>query len=374
MACAHDARGMFFLALRDLRFSTGRFALMGAVVTLISFLLVMLSGLTAGLAHQSISAIDELPADRIVFGAAEGDDPEVSFTQSRVTQDDLDAYAAVDGVSKAAALGVLQGRVEADGTTAVTVFGADPDSDLAPAALSDGKAVISEDVATERGLSVGDDFSLSGVDMTVGQIVPTQWYSHTPVIWTSLADWATVAHIPEQADVLGTALAVSLDSSADKATADDALDAAASDTDTVVTDLSGARSGLPAFTSEHSSLLMMQGFLYGISALVVVAFLSIWTVQRTRDIAVLKALGASGGYVLRDALIQAGIILLIGILVGAGLGLGAGLAAGTAVPFVTSINTTLLPAIGVLVVGMLGAVLAVRRVTSVDPLIALGGS
>lgn len=365
---------MFFLACRDLRFATARFALMGAVVALISFLLVMLSGLTAGLSHQSVSAIDALPADRIVFGAAEGDEAEVSFTSSRISSAQQEEISSADDIAAADPLGILQGRLEMDGTAAVTVLGAAPGTDLAPQRPADGEVVISEDVAAELDLTPGDEVSISGAAMTVADIAPTQWYSHTPVVWTTLADWQKIAHIPAEADVLGTVLAVRAKDGADDAAVQESIDTATAKSDTVATSLRGARRALPAYGSEHSSLLTMQAFLYGISALVVVAFLSIWTVQRTRDIAVLKALGASGGFVLRDALIQAGVILVLGALIGAGLGLGAGLLAGSAVPFVTSVGTTALPALGVLIVGMLGAVLAVRRVTSVDPLIALGGS
>ncbi|MGV0435788.1 FtsX-like permease family protein [Corynebacterium mastitidis] len=70
--------------------------------------------------------------------------------------------------------------------------------------------------------------------------------------------------------------------------------------------------GLAAYQSERGSLLSIQGLLYGISALVILAFLSVWTIQRTRDIAVLRALGASRGYVLRDSLGQAALVLSAG--------------------------------------------------------------
>ena len=59
-----------FVAIRDLRFAKGRFALMGAVVTLITLLVVLLSGLTAGLGRGNTSAITDLPADHLVFSAA----------------------------------------------------------------------------------------------------------------------------------------------------------------------------------------------------------------------------------------------------------------------------------------------------------------
>jgi putative ABC transport system permease protein len=118
----------------------------------------------------------------------------------------------------------------------------------------------------------------------------------------------------------------------------------------------------------------MQGFLYGISALVNVAFLTVWTVQRTRDIAVLRAMGASAGYLVRDALAQAAIVLLAGAGLGGIVGVIGGLMAATAAPFLITPATTLLPVVGIIALGLAGAALAVRGVTKVDPLVALGGN
>ena len=50
-----------FVAWRDLKFAKGRFALMGAVIVLITLLVGLLSGLTGGLSQQNISAITGLP-------------------------------------------------------------------------------------------------------------------------------------------------------------------------------------------------------------------------------------------------------------------------------------------------------------------------
>jgi putative ABC transport system permease protein len=131
---------------------------------------------------------------------------------------------------------------------------------------------------------------------------------------------------------------------------------------------------LGSFKSENGSLMLMQAFLYGISALVIVAFLTVWTVQRTRDIAVLKAMGASGSYVLRDAITQAALVLLAGAGLGGTVGVLGGFAAAQAAPFLVTPATTLLPVLGIVALGLAGAALAVRRVTTVDPLIALGGN
>lgn len=359
-----------FLALRDLRFAKGRFALMGSVVALITLLLVMLSGLTAGLGNQSTSAIAALPADRIVFGAPPGGEAKASYTESEVTPEQLSSWRAQPGVASVGALGINQTRFQslggdgaARGTANVAVFGTDH---AAPAKVADGTVAIGETLAKELDLAEGSRVAIAGTKLTVSEVVPEQWYSHTGVVWTTLATWRGIAHTgPEEA----TVLAVTFDAGASVDT--DAADAAAG---TVSATPTGSFQALGSYKSENGSLMLMQAFLYGISALVIVAFLTVWTVQRTRDIAVLKALGGSTGYVLRDALVQAGVVLLAGAAAGGITGVIGGFFAAQAAPFLVTPLTSVLPVAGVVLLGLAGAVLAVRSVTKVDPLLALGGN
>ncbi|MBO1268254.1 ABC transporter permease [Arthrobacter cavernae] len=360
-----------FLAVRDIRFAKGRFALMGSVVALITLLLVMLSGLTAGLGNQSTSAIAALPADQIVFGAPAGGEAKASYTESEVSPAQLDAWRRQPGVASATALGISQTRFQslgtggaATGTANVAVFGAD--GGMAPSPVTDGAVVVGESLAKELALAPGSRVAVAGTELAVSAVVPDQWYSHTGVVWTTLDTWRKLAHTaPGEA----TVLAVTFDAGA---SADfDAANAAAG---TVSATPTGSFQALGSYKSENGSLMLMQAFLYGISALVIVAFLTVWTVQRTRDIAVLKAMGASSGYVLRDALVQAGIVLLAGAGAGGAAGVVGGFFAAQAAPFLVTPLTTLLPITGIVLLGLAGAVLAVRSVTKVDPLLALGGN
>lgn len=370
-----------FLALRDIRFAKGRFALMGSVVALITLLLVMLSGLTAGLGDQSTSALKNLgptdtPVDTIAFGAASGNDPQASFTESQVAADQVAAWAGRPGVASAEALGITQTRLQGSaagaetstGTTNVAVFGLPEGSALAPGRIEAGKVVMGESVARDLSLKIGDTVSMAGVDLVVGAIAPDNWYSHTSVLYTDLDSWAKLAHLGDATQV-GTVIAVTHGNGAAVDTA--AANAAAG---TLSTTRTGSYAALGSYQSENGSLLMMQGFLYGISALVILAFLTVWTVQRTRDIAVLKALGGSAGYVLRDAMAQAGIVLLLGAGIGGGIGILGGAFAARAAPFLLTPATTALPILGVVALGLAGAALAVSRAAKVDALIALGGN
>ncbi len=203
-------------------------------------------------------------------------------------------------------------------------------------------------------------------------VVPEQWYSHTGVVWTTLADWQKLAHIQDAGSAgAATVLAVTFDS-----TSGTGVDLGAANTaaGTVSTTIDGSFQALGSYKSENGSLLLMQAFLYGISALVIVAFLTVWTVQRTRDIAVLKALGGSARYILRDAMAQAALVLLAGAAAGGLAGVAGGVFASQAAPFLLTPWTTLLPIAGIVLLGLAGAALAVRSVARVDPLIALGGN
>ena len=56
-----------FIAKRDLKFAKGRFFLMGFIVTLVAFLVILLSGMSQGLIKANISGLMELPATHIAF-------------------------------------------------------------------------------------------------------------------------------------------------------------------------------------------------------------------------------------------------------------------------------------------------------------------
>lgn len=367
-----------FLAIRDIRFAKGRFAMMGGVVALITLLLVMLTGLTAGLAEQSTSAIGKLggaagfrPVDAVAFGAPGTGTPKASYTESSVTAGQVDRWKDQPGVAAAEPLGIAQARLQTadgSGTANVAVFGVPAGSPLAPASVEPGTAVLGASVADALSVEQGDTVGVGGVELAVATVVPDQWYSHTSVVWTDLPQWARVAHVSDGGQ-LATVVALTY---ADGADVDETSANAAAGT--VSESRTGSFQALGSYKSENGSLTLMQAFLYGIAALVIVAFLTVWTIQRTRDIAVLKAMGAPASYILRDAIAQAAIVLVAGAAAGGAAGVVAGSLAAQAAPFLLNAGTTLLPVVGIIALGLAGAALAVRRATRVDALLALGGN
>ncbi|MFJ6071993.1 ABC transporter permease [Streptomyces sp. NPDC093065] len=360
-----------FVAWRDLKFAKGRFALMGTVIVLITLLVGLLSGLTAGLGQQNISAVTGLPSDRIAFQAPGGGrDP--SYSDSSVTERQWRRWAEAPGVTSAEPLGITTTKATAgDRSTGVSAFGVRPGSRLAPdSGRLDGRSVVlSRTAADDLGTEAGDTLALAGQRLTVAAVRGDAFFSHTPVVWTSLEVWRKTAPPAAGSDgPAATVIALNTDGGADVAATDKAAG-----TRTLSKD--DSLSAIGSYASENGSLQLMRGFLFAISALVIGAFFTVWTIQRSGDVAVLKALGASTAGLLGDALGQAVVLLAGGTLIGTGVAAALGaLVAGSAVPFLLTPATVLLPAAVIVVLGALGAALSIRRITSVDPLTALGSA
>ncbi|CAD5927480.1 MULTISPECIES: ABC transporter permease [Streptomyces] len=361
-----------FVAWRDLRFAKGRFALMGSVVVLITLLVGLLSGLTAGLARENVSAVTGLDADHLAFAAPRGDQS-VSFTNSTVREDDWRAWADRPGVEAAQPLGIrtLNATAPGDRTAPVSAFGVEPDGTLAPEApegIGPGRVVLSEKAAEELGAAPGDRIALGRAEREVAAVAGDASYSHTPVVWTTLDDWQQIGHDGAGPAEQATVIALTTTAGADLAAGDEA-------TETRTLSLDDSLTAIGSYQAENGSLQLMRAFLFAISALVIGAFFTVWTIQRSGDVAVLKALGASTPYLLRDALGQAVVMLALGTGLGTALAAGAGvLIGGGPVPFVLDAATVLVPAAIMIALGALGAALSIRRITAVDPLTALGSA
>jgi putative ABC transport system permease protein len=367
-----------FLARRDLVAAKGRFLLMGTVVALIALLGVLLAGLATGLVAAGTSGLDSLDYTDLAFQPG----AESTFSRSFLEPSTVTALEAVPG-AEAAPLGVSLFNARRNAGTPqeevvdVALFGTTPSGFLSPQVtsgrpLSDtggGGIVISKDLARD-GVKVGDTLTL-GLDerqLTVTGITDGGTYGHVPVAFTDLASWQAVTPGARTADGTGlvSSVALQLRDGTDAATVQKAVPGVE------VISKQASFNGSPGYVAEMSTMMLIRGFLLVISALVVAAFFTVWTVQRRGQIGLLKAMGAGNGYVLRDALGQMLVVLVVATTLGTLLGLGLGSLMPAQAPFSLEPAPVLFAGGALVVAGVLGSLAAVRRITSVDPLIALG--
>lgn len=353
-----------FLAVRDLRFAAGRFALIGGVVALLSVLVAFLTGLSSGLVDSGISGLRRLPITHLAF--AEGS--KAIFSQSQLGPSALSRWRGRASLAEPLGVSFVTGVSPGGARVALALFGAASDSGLLPHprtghAPADGQVLVSENTVRE-GVRVGQTITLagSGTVLRVAGVGDTGTYGHANVAFTPLPTWQRA--MTGGRDVF-SAVALRVAPGVPVA----AIDAAAQ---TTLYTKSGAYAGSPGYTAETATMSLIRGFLYVIVALVLGAFVVVWTLERARQIALLRALGASATYILTSALLQIGAVVAVATVAGTALGAGGGALIGGGVPFSLHPAQVVLAAGLVIVFGVAGVLVAARRMLRVDPLIALG--
>jgi len=274
-----------------------------------------------------------------------------------------------------------------DGTQIdLSLFGIQPDSFLLPD-VSEGETlagltgIVVSETARAEGLKLGTVITLDRVDTeleVVGFTEGQATFGHVDMAYLHLDTWRLIASgaaqagfpTQEQVDALdfdvASVIAIQAEDGFDFSSAD-----LAATTTTVA--LQESFNSSPGYEAETLTLSMIQVFLYAICALVVGAFFTVWTIQRQHELAVLRALGAPGRYLLRDSLTQASILLVTFTAVGVGAGVAFGAAMPAGMPFALEVTPILTSSLLTIALGLVGAAVAILRITRIDPLTALGG-
>ena len=377
-----------FLAWRDMVFARTRFLLMGLVLALMSILIVLISGLTTGLVNDGVSGLKALDADVIAF--EEGTETSSAFTRSTVDLEDADELAAVGGVEETTPMGlsIVNGRNQDNTPVDLTMVGVIPGSFIAPEglpALSDDRVegeptptaheVILSGTLEDDGIAVGDTITLERLETeltVIGFTEDQRTFGHVDLAYAPLDVWQEV-HVGARAGEAASPAAYEQASVIVAQAPDADVETLTADTNLDVVALEDSFQASPGYSAETMTLTMIEWFLYIITALIAGAFFLVWTIQRSGDIATMRAIGATRGFLLRDSLGQAVIILVSSILVGVAIAVGLGLwLETTGMPYATEAAPIIGGAVMLFFAGLIGALIAVYRVTRTDPLTALG--
>jgi putative ABC transport system permease protein len=128
---------------------------------------------------------------------------------------------------------------------------------------------------------------------------------------------------------------------------------------------------LQSMASAVSSINNSKLLMWGVAAIIIAALLYVSALQRVRDFAVLKALGASSATLFGSLAAQAVVVTLAAAVFGLIISnfMGGMFAQPVAIP---ASAYAYLPLVAV-VVGLLSSLVALRRVTGADPAAAFGG-
>ncbi|MBC1505037.1 ABC transporter permease [Listeria booriae] len=358
-----------FLALRELRHAKLRYFLISLIMVLIVWLVLFVSGLASGLANDNGATISSNKATYYVLQK----DSDNRLTRSNLTEAETNEITSQVTKKEATNLGVQMGTItppNENKKTDITYFGIDTTSFMKPA-IKEGtmpnakNEVLADDSLQESGYKLNDTVkdSATGHTFTITGFTTSNTFSHSPVLFVNWDGWQQINQTNQSAKGDYTAVAMNVS----EKTADDLklgnLELASS---------KDVLQGIPGYSEEQGSLLMMIAFLFVIAAFVLAAFFYVITIQKINQFGVLKAVGARTAYLGRSIVSQVVFLSIVSLIIGNALTFGLAAMLPASMPF--SISPLL--AIGCsalfLAVAVIGSLLSLYRVAKVDALEAIG--
>lgn len=348
-----------FLAWNEIRRNKLKFGLIIGVLTMISYLLFLLSGLANGLINMNKEGIDKWQADAIVLNK----DANQTVQQSVFNKKDIENKYKKQATLKQTGEIVSNGHQKDD----VLVFGVEKSSFLVPSLIEGHKAtkdneVLADETLKNKGFKIGDTLSLSQSDekLHIVGFTESAKYNASPVIFTNDA---TIAMINPRLTGDKINAVVVRDSNWKDKKLNQELEAVS---------INDFIENLPGYKPQNLTLNFMISFLFVISATVIGIFLYVMTLQKTSLFGILKAQGFTNGYLANVVISQTLILALFGTAFGLLLTGVTGAFLPDAVPVKFDVLTLLVFAIVLMIVSVLGSLFSILTIRKIDPLKAIG--
>ncbi|CAC8480962.1 ABC transporter permease protein [Staphylococcus aureus] len=348
-----------FLAWNEIRRNKLKFGLIIGVLTMISYLLFLLSGLANGLINMNKEGIDKWQADAIVLNK----DANQTVQQSVFNKKDIENKYKKQATLKQTGEIVSNGHQKDN----VLVFGVEKSSFLVPSLIEGHKAtkdneVLADETLKNKGFKIGDTLSLSQSDekLHIVGFTESAKYNASSVIFTNDA---TIAKINPR--LIGDKInaVVVRDTNWKDKKLNQELEAVS---------INDFIENLPGYKPQNLTLNFMISFLFVISATVIGIFLYVMTLQKTSLFGILKAQGFTNGYLANVVISQTVILALFGTAFGLLLTGVTGAFLPDAVPVKFDVLTLLVFAIVLMIVSVLGSLFSILTIRKIDPLKAIG--
>ncbi|EOD7670148.1 ABC transporter permease [Staphylococcus aureus] len=348
-----------FLAWNEIRRNKLKFGLIIGVLTMISYLLFLLSGLANGLINMNKEGIDKWQADAIVLNK----DANQTVQQSVFNKKDIENKYKKQATLKQTGEIVSNGHQKDN----VLVFGVEKSSFLVPSLIEGHKAtkdneVLADETLKNKGFKIGDTLSLSQSDekLHIVGFTESAKYNASPVIFTNDA---TIAKINPRLTGDKINAVVVRDTNWKDKKLNQELEAVS---------INDFIENLLGYKPQNLTLNFMISFLFVISATVIGIFLYVMTLQKTSLFGILKAQGFTNGYLANVVISQTLILALFGTAFGLLLTGVTGAFLPDAVPVKFDVLTLLVFAIVLMIVSVLGSLFSILTIRKIDPLKAIG--
>ena len=363
------------IGLLEIRRRKFQFVLIALIVTLISYLVLMINGLGVGLNEQAGSALRNFDADAIAYSDRAG----LSVIRSELSEEQVERIAAESGAEVAAPLGYMAANYRGDdGSIESAAFlGFDPGTIAEPKVVAgrmlgpeeaDG-LLVDRNFLRYSGLDVGDTVTISvrlveREFQIVGETDEGAFFFQ-PSVYLLRTTWQELKYgtVGEETPVASIVLLQGDDLAGTSGAGWEAVSK------------STAFANIEGVSGQQSTVVALRVFGYLIGGLVIGVFFYVLTLQKIGQIGMLKAVGASSFFVFRQVMVQVLAISVAGVAVAIPLAwLTNNLIqrAPDPVPIAFTGGTFITTSLLLVAMAMVGALFSGRQVAKVDPIIALG--
>lgn len=371
-----------FLARKELWFSKRRFLLIGFIVTLITWLVFVLSGLGNGLSDLGTAVIRYSDMNVAVFQ----EESEFTLGKSTLPQKMVEEVKAIEGVDEAAPLATAAGSIllgsnadeESGKKTSVMFVGVEAGSFLEPT-VTEGNAldeaeknrVLVDESLTLEGFELGDTITLSGVgtEFEIGGFVKNQKLNHMPAVYIILDTLREFKYMVPGSDM---GIENPINAIFVKGTDLDGTEISDKIDGVEVGNKKDTLNGVPGYSAESGTISLMLWLLIFISAFVIAVFFYVLTTQKVQQFGVMKAIGASNSFVVQSVISQVFLLVSVSILIGIGLTYAMTTILPEGMPFNLLPNMVALYSLVILGTSLIGSLFSVKSIIKIDPITALG--
>ena len=371
-----------FLARKELWFSKKRFFLIGFIIVLITWLVFVLSGLGNGLSDLGTAVIRYSDLDVAIFEK----DSELTLGKSTLPESVVAEALEVEGVEEAASIATAAGAIyrgvnvdeETGKKTAVLFVGIEPGSFMEPKTISgenldeaEPNRVLVDESLMREGFKLNDKITINGVgtEYTIGGFVSNKTLNHLPAIFVTMDTLRAFKYM-----VPGSDMGIEKPISAVflKGNNIDTEELTAAIDGIEIGSIKETLNGIPGYSAESGTINLMLWLLIFISAFVIAVFFYVLTTQKVNQFGVMKAIGASNGFIIKSVVSEVFLLSGISILIGVGLTYLMTLVLPEDMPFTLLPNMVMLYGVILLATSLIGSLFSIRSIIKIDPITALG--
>ncbi|WP_373804968.1 ABC transporter permease [Jeotgalibaca porci] len=371
-----------FLARKELWFSKKRFFLIGFIIVLITWLVFVLSGLGNGLSDLGTAVIRYSDLDVAIFEK----DSELTLGKSTLPESVVAEALEVEGVEEAASIATAAGAIyrgvnvdeETGKKTAVLFVGIESGSFMEPKTISgenldeaEPNRVLVDESLMREGFKLNDKITLNGVgtEYTIGGFVSNKTLNHMPAIFVTMDTLRGFKYMVPGSD-MGIEKPISAVFLKGNNIDTEELTAAIDGIETG--SIKETLNGIPGYSAESGTINLMLWLLIFISAFVIAVFFYVLTTQKVNQFGVMKAIGASNGFIIKSVVSEVFLLSGISILIGVGLTYLMTLVLPEDMPFTLLPNMVMLYGVILLATSLIGSLFSIRSIIKIDPITALG--